>query len=597
MLLLAVLLAAGTFLVPAFPAEAAKSTRTAQVLEVQGDVHITKSGGTKQFRVFKGMTLNQGDYLVTGSGAKVVLLVADREEEVTIGEHASLYISELSESADGKKSKFKLWAGSVWNKVSALLGAEDEFEVETPTAVMGVRGTQFYVVVDPLTNAVTVTTASGLVAAGPAGADKAALVLPLRVFRWFAEDRLDEPDDAVTFLDFDAFFEAATVDVIEKMVLETARLHEEIEKLRETWTENPDIGEPPAPEDVTNVFTHLLLEGMNRGVLTREHAEAIVSRANGQIPVESRQFDLDRDPAPLEQTAGVNWEEEAQKRQQREEAEARNRELRNTLENDKQENQANHPALAEQVEQTREQQQAANEQTDHERSQAAVENYKSNLTETQRQQLDQRMAEREEERRAQQESAGQNAGQQPGGSGGTGGSGNTGGQPGGGSGGGSDNKPAAKATVRNVAPVQGEPYVDFTLDLELENITGLFGVQLHVTIPELIVDDQMDPWSNSDIFGESDAVNWKAEEVLVNGDSWRTQLILSAMRTPDAQPVSFSGKKLLVSVTLRFNAYEYPTDSFPVLLHLILSDDNGDEIEVEFEDAHLQVDIPVFNFT
>lgn len=597
MLLLAVLLAVGAFLVPAFPAEAAKSTRIAQVLEVQGDAHITKSGGTKPFRVFKGMTLNQGDYLVTGSGAKVVLFVADREEEVTIGEHASLYISELSESADGKKSKFKLWAGSIWNKVSALLGAEDEFEVETPTAVMGVRGTQFYVVVDPFTNAVTVTTASGLVAAGPTGADKAALVLPLRVFRWFAEDDLEDPVDAVTFLDFDAFFEAANVDVIEKMMLETVRLHEEIEALRETWEANPDIGEPPAPEDVTNVFTHLLLEGMNRGVLTREQAEALVSRANGQIAVESRQFDLDREPAPLEQTTGVNWNEEEQKRRQREEAGERNRQLRDSMRTGKQETAANNPELADKVEQTREQQQAANEQTDNERAQAAIENYKSGLTEEQRQQLEGRIAEREEERRVQQESAGQNAGQQPGDGSGTGGSGNTGGQPGGGDDGGSDNTPAATATIRNVVQVQGEPYVDFTLDLELANIDRLFGVQLNVTIPHLIVNDEMDPWSSSDIFDLYDATNWKTADVQIDEDAWGTQLILSAMRTPDAQPVSFSGKKLLVSVTLRFNAFEYETASFPVMLHLILADENGDEIEVEFGDTHLQVDMPVFNFT
>jgi hypothetical protein len=140
----------------------AKSSREAVIDSVVGEVNVTKAGGSKSYRAFAGMTLNQGDHIETGVGSKVVLRIVDHDDEITIDQKTSIYISELSENAKGKKSKVKMWAGSLWGKVKTLAGSDDQFEVETPTAVMGVRGTNLLVGVDPETGESTFYIASGI---------------------------------------------------------------------------------------------------------------------------------------------------------------------------------------------------------------------------------------------------------------------------------------------------------------------------------------------------------------------------------------------------------------------------------------------------
>lgn len=139
----------------------AASSRDAIVEQVTGEVYVKKAGGTKQFRVYTNMALSQGDYITTMERSGVVLSLADREDQITLGEHVELYISELIEDDKGKKSKLKLWAGTVWAKVSSLFGTDDEFEIETPTAIMGVRGTTLMVGTDPSTGETGFFLASG----------------------------------------------------------------------------------------------------------------------------------------------------------------------------------------------------------------------------------------------------------------------------------------------------------------------------------------------------------------------------------------------------------------------------------------------------
>lgn len=146
---------------PFFTMEAeAATSRVAKVISVSGDVQVTKAGGKKPYKAFKNLYLNQGDHLKTGSDANVVLEVEDRKDEVTVGPNSSLYVSKLQED-EGKNTSFKVWSGSMWVKASTLLETDDSFEVETPTAVMGVRGTNFGVDVNAVKSAVLV--GSGIV--------------------------------------------------------------------------------------------------------------------------------------------------------------------------------------------------------------------------------------------------------------------------------------------------------------------------------------------------------------------------------------------------------------------------------------------------
>jgi len=611
-LLVSLLLAVGTVFVPV-AAAAAKSSKNAVVLQVEGDAHITKKGGTKQFRLFKGMTLNQGDYLVTGPGAKVILEVEGREDEVTIGENASLYISELTETDDGGKSKFKLWAGSVWNKVKTLAGAQDEFEVETPTAVMGVRGTQFMVVFDPVSGRLMVTTAAGIVAAQPSGLEGAeAIILPLRVFELFKGEETADPNENVTVLDLDAFFKAANADLIEKMILETPQLHEEIARLQEEWEQNPDIGQPPTLEDVTNVFIFILQESVKRGVLTESKATELAETVNRNIADSSIQIDLGKSVPSTAEISGVDPEEEAGKlekrKQVREQYEQQARELMDEKEELKNEN----PDVYNTVQENRQQQQQEAEQFEQERSQSAYEEYASGLTEEQRQLLEQERAAREAEIEQQRQAAESKqspaqetpAGTDSGTGGGTSGGGTPGGgTPGGGQPGGQDPGDAEDAVVRideNSLDFAGQ-LVWFTLIVEAsKDATGadaVFGAELHVAVPA----SSMAPdWQNQDenpwsLFGGNQASgavwNWKLfDDASIDGEH-AIEMIVSFMMFPDADGIPVTKGSQLISLPVQFHPAAINPASVPVHVDLLLVNKEGEKV-LELNSKVLTIQLP-----
>ena len=68
--------------------------------------------------------------------------------------------------SDGKstQSSVKLWSGGIWNKVKSLINIDDDYKVETPTAVMEVRGTLYLVSIDPKSGITTVDVMDGTVA-------------------------------------------------------------------------------------------------------------------------------------------------------------------------------------------------------------------------------------------------------------------------------------------------------------------------------------------------------------------------------------------------------------------------------------------------
>jgi hypothetical protein len=120
--------------------------RVAKILDTQGDVKVYRAGGEKSFAAYKGMGLTQGDAIITGANGKVTLEV-DKDKEMKIGPNTQLMISELVQSLrnNADKSSFNLKAGQVYTRVKNQLAPGAKYEIRTPTAVMGVRGTQFFV--------------------------------------------------------------------------------------------------------------------------------------------------------------------------------------------------------------------------------------------------------------------------------------------------------------------------------------------------------------------------------------------------------------------------------------------------------------------
>ncbi|MGI6778988.1 MAG: FecR domain-containing protein [Acetivibrionales bacterium] len=120
--------------------------RVARIKEFSGKVEVFKAGGEKSFPAFVGMGLAEGDSIITGMNSWVVLQIDD-DKEAKIGENSRMGMSELRGSVESGNDQtgLSLWVGKIWTKIKEKLNVNSKYEIKTPTTVMGVRGTKFFV--------------------------------------------------------------------------------------------------------------------------------------------------------------------------------------------------------------------------------------------------------------------------------------------------------------------------------------------------------------------------------------------------------------------------------------------------------------------
>ncbi|KPD07727.1 hypothetical protein AM501_13920 [Aneurinibacillus migulanus] len=130
-------------IIPGF-AQAKDTQKVGKITAVSGSTEVKKSGGKKQVKAFKSMAITQGDTIITGRNGKVNMDL-DSDKEVIIGPNTKLVISQLVQNARAMsgKTSMSLLGGSVMVKVKKKLTGDSRFEIKTPTAIMGVMGTQF----------------------------------------------------------------------------------------------------------------------------------------------------------------------------------------------------------------------------------------------------------------------------------------------------------------------------------------------------------------------------------------------------------------------------------------------------------------------
>ncbi|MFC5405714.1 FecR domain-containing protein [Cohnella soli] len=111
------------------------------------------------------MSLNEGDILTVGSNGSAVLAFANgsaEDDRMTVTAGSTLSFSKLS-NRKGTITKVSMFNGSAWVEVKSITNKDDAFSLETPTAIMGVRGTHLLVTVDPISGATHLTVAAGIV--------------------------------------------------------------------------------------------------------------------------------------------------------------------------------------------------------------------------------------------------------------------------------------------------------------------------------------------------------------------------------------------------------------------------------------------------
>ncbi|WP_079908640.1 FecR domain-containing protein [Paenibacillus sp. 32352] len=319
------------------PSVDAKSTRAAIVTEVIGDVSVRKAGGSKTFTAYTEMTLNQGDFITTGSNSSLTLKIADRDDEITLGDNTEISITELIDSGNGKTSKFKMWAGSAWAKVKSLVSSQDEYEIETPTAVMGVRGTHFLTMVDPITGQTTMVTTAGVVHAETHNADsigsgpvsRSVNVYPSQQISLDSRDPSIDLRTQTNYADFGGIIHQASPKVLETIIRDYPDIAKENEELKQRLLNNfqsgiqkPDgsILKLQSLEDLNRVTANfdafipaLAKAAVDAGKLN----QAVIDRVNEQLKDMSKKIDLNAPPV-LDTSAGIDPDIQALKQSQQE---------------------------------------------------------------------------------------------------------------------------------------------------------------------------------------------------------------------------------------------------------------------------------------
>ncbi|MGE4232018.1 MAG: FecR domain-containing protein [Bacteriovoracia bacterium] len=117
-----------------FSAVAFASEPYGKVLEVMGVVE----SGTRVLKV--GDPIFAGDMIKTSKGGSAKLLI-DNDIAVKVGPETEF----LVENKGTKKTSVTVYVGMLMSKVRSLVKDKVDYEVKTPNATMGVRGTTFFV--------------------------------------------------------------------------------------------------------------------------------------------------------------------------------------------------------------------------------------------------------------------------------------------------------------------------------------------------------------------------------------------------------------------------------------------------------------------
>ena len=108
------------------------------VVRINGTPVVERAGKSRALRPADAVAT--GDVIVTDAAAKVKLLLAD-DSVLTIGPRSRVVLDELVLSAVNRAVKLGVLVGRFKIAIAKFFGRSSEYQVRTPTAVAGMRGT------------------------------------------------------------------------------------------------------------------------------------------------------------------------------------------------------------------------------------------------------------------------------------------------------------------------------------------------------------------------------------------------------------------------------------------------------------------------
>jgi hypothetical protein len=123
-----------------------------EFIEVLGDVTIQRAGKIIKPKVADSVHVK--DVVATGEKSRAKLSMID-QSKLTLGPKARMEVREFYLKGKSRTGIFSLSMGKLHAVAVKSLGANARFDVHTPTAVAGVRGTEWISVVEAIQNATT----------------------------------------------------------------------------------------------------------------------------------------------------------------------------------------------------------------------------------------------------------------------------------------------------------------------------------------------------------------------------------------------------------------------------------------------------------
>jgi len=293
----------------------AASSRVAVVKELKGTVKVKKSGGSKEFTAFAKMSLNEGDILTVGAGGSAVLQFANgssEDDQMTVSANTTLTFSKLKEGKN-TVTKVSVQNGSVWSTVKSIKSANDEFTLETPTAIMGVRGTNLFASVDPVTGDSRFIIASGIGQIVPT--NKRTNATPPNVFvfpnqQLTVDDRnqTDEFPNEVVPVDLSAFVNNLSPEIIEAILKAKNAIDQENEEFINKKKKELEDGQTDSSlelntvedlnritQNLYNLVANMLQEALRSQKIAQAELQKLIDEANQTL---NKKIDLPNTPPP-----------------------------------------------------------------------------------------------------------------------------------------------------------------------------------------------------------------------------------------------------------------------------------------------------------
>ncbi len=118
-------------------AASAWAVEPAVVVRINGAPLIERAGTPQSLS--EGMKMRVGDVIVTDAAAKVKLLLAD-DSVLAIGPRSRVVLEEFV-LGESRTARLDVLVGRFKLAIAKFFGRESDYQVRTPTAVAGVRGT------------------------------------------------------------------------------------------------------------------------------------------------------------------------------------------------------------------------------------------------------------------------------------------------------------------------------------------------------------------------------------------------------------------------------------------------------------------------